>query len=100
MIWCIDFIRKFLSLLVYKNCISFPKFVSEDTIDRSSLPEVFCKKGVLKNCTKFTGKHLCQSLFLKQKDTGISFEFYKIFKNTFFHRAPPMVASEFSKELL
>ena len=26
-------------------------------------PEVFCKKGVLKNFTKFTGKHLCQSLF-------------------------------------
>ena len=24
-------------------------------------PEVFCKKGVLKNFTKFTGKHLCQS---------------------------------------
>ena len=28
----------------------------------SSRPEVFCKKGVLKNFTKFTGKHLCQSL--------------------------------------
>ena len=26
-------------------------------------PEVFCKKGVLRNFTKFTGKHLCQSLF-------------------------------------
>ena len=25
-------------------------------------PEVFCKKGVLKNLSKFTGKHLCQSL--------------------------------------
>ena len=24
---------------------------------------MFCKKGVLKNVTKFTGKHLCQSLF-------------------------------------
>ena len=31
---------------------------------RSSRPEVFCKKGVLGNPTKFTGKHLCQSLFL------------------------------------
>ena len=31
---------------------------------RSSRPEVFCKKGVLRNFTKFTGKHLCQSLFL------------------------------------
>ena len=26
-------------------------------------PEVFCKKSVLRNFTKFTGKHLCQSLF-------------------------------------
>ena len=24
---------------------------------------VFCEKGVLKNVAKFTGKHLCQSLF-------------------------------------
>ena len=26
---------------------------------RSSRPELFCKKGVLKNFTKLTGKHLC-----------------------------------------
>ena len=26
--------------------------------------EVFCKKGVRRNLTKFTGKHLCQGLFL------------------------------------
>ena len=31
---------------------------------RSSRPEVFCKKGILRNFAKFTGKHLCQSLFL------------------------------------
>ena len=31
---------------------------------RSSRPEVFCKKGVLTNFVKFTGKHPCQSLFL------------------------------------
>ena len=30
---------------------------------RSSRPEVFCKKGIPKNFPKFTGKHLCQSLF-------------------------------------
>ena len=30
---------------------------------RSSLKEVFSKKGVLKNVAKFTGKHLFQSLF-------------------------------------
>ena len=26
---------------------------------RSSRPEVFCKKDVLRNFAKFTGKHLC-----------------------------------------
>ena len=30
---------------------------------RSSHPEVFFKNGILRNFTKFTGKHLCQSLF-------------------------------------
>ena len=29
---------------------------------RSSRPEVFCQKGVLRNFAKFIGKHLCQSL--------------------------------------
>ena len=33
---------------------------------RSSRPEVFCKKGVPKNFAKFTGKHLCQSLFFNK----------------------------------
>ena len=32
---------------------------------RSSRP-VFCKKCVLRNFTKFTGKHLCQSLFFNK----------------------------------
>ena len=61
--------------------------------DRSSLPEVFCKEGVIKYFAKFLRKHLCQSLFLKKlklspcnligKETvplAFSFYFYKIFK--------------------
>ena len=32
----------------------------------SSRPEVFCRKGVLSNFAKFTGKHLCQSLFFNK----------------------------------
>ena len=42
------------------------KFLIKDRLviyTRSSHPEVFCEKGVLKNFTKFTEKHLCQSLF-------------------------------------
>ena len=33
---------------------------------RSSHLEVFCKKGVLEYFSKFTGKHLCQSLFFNK----------------------------------
>ena len=43
--------------------------------DRSSRPDVFCKKGVLKNFAKFTGKHLCQSLFLN-KAAGLGLQLY------------------------
>ena len=32
------------------------------SIFRSSHPEVFLKKGVLKICSKFTGEHPCQSV--------------------------------------
>ena len=89
---------------------------------RSSRPEVFCKKGVLGNFTKFTGKHLCQSLYFNKvagqrpatllkkrlrpeacnfinKETlaqVFSCEFCKISKNTFFHRTPLVAASGFS----
>ena len=62
---------------------------------RGSHPEVFCKKGVLRNFTKVTGKQLCQSLFFnkvaslipERKETlkqMFSCEFCEISKNTFF----------------
>ena len=39
---------------------------------RSSQQSCFIKKGVLKNVTNFTGKHLCQSRFFnKAADTGV-----------------------------
>ena len=46
----------------------------------------FCKKVVLRNFVKFTGKHLCQKLFIKKESLAqvFSCEFCKIFKNNFF----------------
>ena len=38
---------------------------------RSSRPEVFCKKGALRNFAKFTEKHLCRSLVFN-KIAGLS----------------------------
>ena len=61
---------------------------------RSSHPEVFCKKGVIRNFAKFTGKYLCRSLFSKvaglrpffiKKETltqVFSCEFCEMSKNT------------------
>ena len=59
-------------------------------------PGVFCKKGALRNFTKFTGKHLCQSLFFKKETLApvLSCEFCEISKNTFFYRKPLVAASE------
>ena len=60
-------------------------------------PEVFCKKGVLRNFASFTGRHLCQSLFFNKVAGGacnfvkketlaqmFSCEFCEISKYTFF----------------
>ena len=33
---------------------------------RKQTPEVFCRKGVLRNFAKFTGKYLCHSLFFNK----------------------------------
>ena len=61
--------------------------------------------GVLRNFAKFTGKHMCESLFLiKLQDSACNFikketlaqmsscEFGKICKNTFFYRTSPVAA--------
>ena len=79
-------------------------------------PEVFCKEGVLNNIAKFTGKHLCRSLFfnkvavwglhLYHKSTfitkrtparGFSCQFCEIFKITFFTEHLWAAASEYRR---
>ena len=72
---------------------------------RSSRPEVFCKKGVLRNLTKLTRKHLFQSLFFhkvadlrpetllkKTLAQVFSCEFSKVSMNAFSYRTPPVAA--------
>ena len=85
----------------------------EKKIYRSSHRRCFMKKGVLENFAKFTGKHLCQSLFFNKvadlrktppmacnfikKDTlaqVFSCEFCEIFKNTFFTEHLRLTASK------
>ena len=52
-------------------------------IYRSSRPEDFCKKGVPRNFTKFTRKHLCQVLFVN-KVADLSPE--TLWKKSLWHR--------------
>ena len=56
---------------------------------RSSHPEVFCKKGILRNFAKFTGKNLSQTLA-----QVFSCEFCQISKNTFYTEHPWTTASK------
>ena len=60
---------------------------------------MFCKKGVLRNSAKFTGKHLWQSLFFNKKEffllkKSLWYEFCEISKNTFFTEHLRTAASE------
>ena len=71
--------------------------------------EVFSEKCVLKNVAKFTGKHMCQSLFLIKLSklsklsnlskkrlchTCFPVNFVKFLRTPFFNRASPVAASK------
>ena len=61
-------------------------------INRSSRPEVFCKTSVLRNFAKFTGKHLCQSLF---SDKFSDLRLASSLKTRLWHRPFPMNFAKF-----
>ena len=62
----------------------------DDNNERSSRPEVFLRKGVLKICSKFTGEHACRSVIsikllitLQHRASVFSCKFPAYFQNTF-----------------
>ena len=65
---------------------------------RRSQQDLFCKKDIFKNFTKFIEKDVCQSLLNKVRSLSLqiylkmakifSCEFCEILKNTFFYRTP------------
>ena len=88
----------FTSEVFFYHCKSLFKTFRDIRNNRSSHQRCSMKKGIVKNFTTFTGKHLCQSLFFN-KVTGLrlatllkketltqvfSREFCKILKNTYF----------------
>ena len=56
---------------------SFYEIVQKQPLD------VFCKESVLKNFAKFTGKHLCQSLFFNK----VAGRPATLFKKRLWHRS-------------
>ena len=72
----------------YKMGISVTLF-GEFTSNRR---EVFCKNGVLKNFSKFTGKHLCQRLFFNQV---AGWSAATLLKKGFWHRCFPVNFAKF-----
>ena len=52
--------------ILFQVCLSKTQGYFLICISRSSRLEVFCTKGALRNCAKFTEKHLCQSLFFNK----------------------------------
>ena len=61
-----------------------------------SIRPVFCKKGVLKNFTEFTGKHLCQSPFFS-KVAGLRPA--TLSKKRLWHRCFPVNFAKFLRNL-
>ena len=64
----------------------FPVANVKDSIQKQP-PEVFCKKGVLVNFVKFTGKHLRLSLFF---NNVAGLRPATLLKKTLWHRCFPM----------
>ena len=84
--------------------LKFRSYKLQNDQERTSLPEAFCKRDVLRNFANFRRKHLCQSLFFNKvetcnfikKETLVQVfccEFCEISKNTFSYRTTLVAAS-------
>ena len=60
-----------------KSC-SPPRNLKLQINGQKQPPEVFCKKDVLRNFAKFTGKHLCQSLFYRLQENQYKSNMFSI----------------------
>ena len=108
----------FVSIFFVTSIISsvLQKPQKTETKNRSSRSQIFYKKRVLTNFAKFTGKHLCWSLFLitlpalrpatllkRNSNTVVFLWIWEIFINTFFtehFKANAFERSEFSDSIM
>ena len=83
-----------------RNCLRIFQNIHIKNGFRSSRPEVFCKKGVLRNLTKFAGRPLClrpATLLKEILVQGFSCEFCEISKNTFLYKTPLLAAFNYKR---
>ena len=80
---------KNLKLYSIKDLILQVKCIKYLLIFRGGGPEVFCKKGVLRNFAKFMGKHLRQSLYFN-KVAGLT-----LLKQRLWHKYFPVTFAKF-----
>ena len=52
--------------ILWRKCLKSRFSIKSSARRPSRRPEVFCRKAVLKNFAKYTGKHLCQSLLFNK----------------------------------
>ena len=64
--WFSHFVVNIWSGSVISNLQTQLNLILGSLVKRTSRPEVFCRKSVLRNLAKFTGKHLCQSFFFNK----------------------------------
>ena len=89
-----SFLISFLSFCFY---YTIAKFIIEGDVFscfdfRSSRPEVFCKKAILRNFAKFTGENLCQGLFFNKVAGSRP---AALFKKRLWHRCFPVNLAKF-----
>ena len=94
-LWGVTIISEYV-FFIFSNVFIYPYFKFNYLIFylfgfRSSHRRCSVKKGVLRNFTKFTGKHLCQSLFFSKVAGHISF----LLKKRLWHRRFPVNSVKF-----
>ena len=76
-------------LMFFDNFIDSVRGLDYYASNRSSHRRCSVRKGVLRNFAKFTGKHLCQSLFFnKVAGTSVFLWILRNFWEHFFYRTP------------
>ena len=80
-------------------CSQITECYKQQASFRSSRPEVFCKKGALRNYTNSQENTCARISFLIKETLGLVFscEYWEISKNTFSYRTHPVAAPETSR---